>query len=208
MGFSPSPTSGNRAPTRSRRARRRCAPPRMPASSTSSGPRFPMSKRSAAENTMSPTSPIKPRWMPSSRPPGSVSHLRCRLVLLSEPDGGHGAPATAGRLHGMDAADRPGCACHSRRRHHRTREDRRRRVCKSRARRRRPVSAARGRSAELQRHRRDAQRTRPRLHLPAGPREVFATFFPGAGELTEMFGYFEKHTYLGGKFDDQIRLAN
>ena len=40
------------------------------------------------------------------------------------------------------------------------------------------------------------------------PREVFATFFPGAGELTEMFGYFEKHTYLGGKFDDQIRLAN
>lgn len=40
------------------------------------------------------------------------------------------------------------------------------------------------------------------------PREVFATFFPGAGELAEMFGYFETHTYLGANSDDRIALAN
>lgn len=40
------------------------------------------------------------------------------------------------------------------------------------------------------------------------PSEVFATFFPGAGELAEMFGYFEDHTYLGANSDDQIALAN
>lgn len=40
------------------------------------------------------------------------------------------------------------------------------------------------------------------------PREVFATFFPGAGELAEMFGYFEDYTYLGQNSDDRIALAN
>jgi uncharacterized protein YbjT (DUF2867 family) len=40
------------------------------------------------------------------------------------------------------------------------------------------------------------------------PREVFATFFPGAGELAEMFGYWEAHTYLGSDSHDQIALAN
>lgn len=40
------------------------------------------------------------------------------------------------------------------------------------------------------------------------PREIFATFFPGAGELAEMFGYFEEHTYLGGESGQQIALAN
>jgi len=39
------------------------------------------------------------------------------------------------------------------------------------------------------------------------PAEVFANFFPGAGELAEMFGYFEKHTYLGAPSDDRIALA-
>jgi uncharacterized protein YbjT (DUF2867 family) len=40
------------------------------------------------------------------------------------------------------------------------------------------------------------------------PREVFATFFPGAGELADMFGYFEAHTYLGSDMTDAIALAN
>jgi hypothetical protein len=29
------------------------------------------------------------------------------------------------------------------------------------------------------------------------PKEVFAGFFPGAGEIAEMFTYFQVHTYLG-----------
>jgi uncharacterized protein YbjT (DUF2867 family) len=40
------------------------------------------------------------------------------------------------------------------------------------------------------------------------PAKVFATFFPDAGEVAEMFGYFEEHTYLGAKSDEQIALAN
>ena len=40
------------------------------------------------------------------------------------------------------------------------------------------------------------------------PADVFAGFFPGAGELAEMFGYFEKHSYLGGAWEDRIALAN
>ncbi len=40
------------------------------------------------------------------------------------------------------------------------------------------------------------------------PKEVFATFFPGAAELAEMFGYWEAHTYLGSDSSDRIALAN
>jgi NmrA-like family len=40
------------------------------------------------------------------------------------------------------------------------------------------------------------------------PKEVFATFFPGAAELAEMFGYWEAYTYLGSDSDDRIALAN
>lgn len=37
------------------------------------------------------------------------------------------------------------------------------------------------------------------FHFQQVPRDVFADFFPGAGELAEMFGYFENHTYMGNK---------
>src|ERR1700720_3002269 len=40
------------------------------------------------------------------------------------------------------------------------------------------------------------------------PKEVFATFFPGAAELAEMFGYWEAYTYLGSDSSDQIALAS
>jgi len=40
------------------------------------------------------------------------------------------------------------------------------------------------------------------------PKEVFAGFFPGAGEVAEMFSYFQAHTYLGSDSYDQIALAN
>ena len=40
------------------------------------------------------------------------------------------------------------------------------------------------------------------------PKEVFAGFFPGAGEVAEMFSYFQAHTYLGSDSRDQIALAN
>jgi len=39
-------------------------------------------------------------------------------------------------------------------------------------------------------------------------KEVFATFFPGATELAEMFSYWEAYTYLGSDSSDQIALAN
>ncbi|MBK9728245.1 MAG: NmrA/HSCARG family protein [Saprospiraceae bacterium] len=39
------------------------------------------------------------------------------------------------------------------------------------------------------------------------PAEVFSTFFDGAKELAEMFGYFEKHTYMGPNPETQIELA-
>ena len=40
------------------------------------------------------------------------------------------------------------------------------------------------------------------------PKEVFATLFPGAAEIAEMFSYFQAHTYLGSDCSDQIALAN
>jgi uncharacterized protein YbjT (DUF2867 family) len=39
------------------------------------------------------------------------------------------------------------------------------------------------------------------------PVEVFSTFFEGAKELAEMFGYFEKHTYMGPGSELQIESA-
>ena len=39
------------------------------------------------------------------------------------------------------------------------------------------------------------------------PVEMFSTFFEGAKELAEMFGYFEKHTYMGPNSEVQIELA-
>jgi hypothetical protein len=40
------------------------------------------------------------------------------------------------------------------------------------------------------------------------PKEVFATFFPGAAEIAEMFSYWEANTYLGSDSYDRIALAN
>ena len=40
------------------------------------------------------------------------------------------------------------------------------------------------------------------------PKEVFAKFFPGAAEISEMLGYFQAHTYLGLDSRDRIALAN
>jgi uncharacterized protein YbjT (DUF2867 family) len=40
------------------------------------------------------------------------------------------------------------------------------------------------------------------------PAEVFATFFPGAAEVAEMFAYFQAHTYLGSDMRGRIALAN
>jgi uncharacterized protein YbjT (DUF2867 family) len=39
-------------------------------------------------------------------------------------------------------------------------------------------------------------------------KEIFATFFPGASELAEMFDYWKAHTYLGSDSDRRIALAN
>ncbi len=39
------------------------------------------------------------------------------------------------------------------------------------------------------------------------PVEMFSTFFEGAKELAEMFGYFEKYTYMGPGSESQIELA-
>jgi hypothetical protein len=40
------------------------------------------------------------------------------------------------------------------------------------------------------------------------PTKLFATFFPGAAEIAEMFSYFQAHTYLGSDSSDRIVLAN
>lgn len=39
------------------------------------------------------------------------------------------------------------------------------------------------------------------------PAEVFSGFFDGAGEIAEMFAYFEAHTYMGGNANERIQLA-
>ena len=40
------------------------------------------------------------------------------------------------------------------------------------------------------------------------PKDVFASFFPGAAEISEMLSYFQAHTYLGSDSHDRIALAN
>ncbi len=44
-------------------------------------------------------------------------------------------------------------------------------------------------------------------HFNEVPGEVFATFFEGAGEIAQMFAYFEAHTYMGPNAEKQIELA-
>lgn len=39
------------------------------------------------------------------------------------------------------------------------------------------------------------------------PAEVFSTFFEGAGEIAQMLGYMEAHTYMGPNSEAQIQLA-
>lgn len=39
------------------------------------------------------------------------------------------------------------------------------------------------------------------------PTEVFSSFFEGAGEISQMMGYFESHTYMGPNSDAQIQTA-
>ncbi|MBL7775988.1 MAG: hypothetical protein JNK89_08300, partial [Saprospiraceae bacterium] len=39
------------------------------------------------------------------------------------------------------------------------------------------------------------------------PGEVFSSFFPGAGEITQMLAYFEAYTYMGPDSEEHIRLA-
>jgi hypothetical protein len=40
------------------------------------------------------------------------------------------------------------------------------------------------------------------------PTEVFAGFFPGAGEVAETYSWFQGYTYLGSDSRDRIALAN
>jgi uncharacterized protein YbjT (DUF2867 family) len=40
------------------------------------------------------------------------------------------------------------------------------------------------------------------------PKELFASWFPGAKDIAEMLAYFEAHTYLGADSRDAIALAN
>ncbi len=48
----------------------------------------------------------------------------------------------------------------------------------------------------------------PKLAFRQVTWEAFATFFPAAKEMAATFAYWEAHTYLGSRSDDQIRLAN
>lgn len=47
-----------------------------------------------------------------------------------------------------------------------------------------------------------------KLSVTQVPKEIFATFFPGAAEIAEMFSYFQTHTYLGSDSSERIALAN
>ena len=47
-----------------------------------------------------------------------------------------------------------------------------------------------------------------KLSVTQVPKEIFATFFPRAAEIAEMFSYFQAHTYLGSDSSDRIALAN
>jgi len=47
-----------------------------------------------------------------------------------------------------------------------------------------------------------------KLSVKQVPTQLFATFFPGAAEIAEMFSYFQAHTYLGSDSSDRIALAN
>ena len=47
-----------------------------------------------------------------------------------------------------------------------------------------------------------------KLSFKQVPREVFATWFPGAADVAAMLAYFEAHTYLGSNSRDAIALAN
>lgn len=47
-----------------------------------------------------------------------------------------------------------------------------------------------------------------KLSVKQVPTELFATFFPGAAEIAEMFSYFQAHTYLGSDSSDRIAFAN
>lgn len=40
------------------------------------------------------------------------------------------------------------------------------------------------------------------------PIEIFATFFEGANEIAQMFGYFENHSYMGPNSETSIQQAN
>ncbi len=39
------------------------------------------------------------------------------------------------------------------------------------------------------------------------PTDVYSSFFEGAGELAQMFGYFEKYTYMGPESEANLKLA-
>ena len=39
------------------------------------------------------------------------------------------------------------------------------------------------------------------------PVNVFSTFFDGAGEIAQMFAYFDTHTYMGPDAEQRIKLA-
>jgi uncharacterized protein YbjT (DUF2867 family) len=47
-----------------------------------------------------------------------------------------------------------------------------------------------------------------RISFTQVPREVFAGWFPGAGEVAAMLSYFEAHTYLGSDSREAIALAD